>query len=500
MSTKLNVKPSDQIFPLLGSFWNNQFGQRALARSIAQLGSDHWRAHKHFADGINGFFNPGSGSLQTSPFTVVIDLHSVQLSDSSVNNSPLAQYLVPWEASELPVTIASARGRLFLGSDFVPSGDYLKFYTNPVLLFPDGQVHVEQGTEDAFTLAHQLMRLPPTAFPIDLLVDFFRNNSSLLQFKKCLAVIGGRKFFHKEATVREAIDFGEGVVYRMPDFEMFVPYAHTPLSVGTTYPEGWVIGGGVEVHPVPGEEDVDWWGYRDPEGGLPTNRFGDRLYLFNVLPTRRPICLRNELVPAYSIYTDLEGDPDYTHIRFQVSDDRADDDAFWSYVWKQETRTGKYLNSLVGLPAPPAPRLNFSGPPQCWEEVQLAFLQDRYFAQLFNEPIGTPDLEVLPLELTGMVNPIQMLLEAGVKDFAVFVRIQHTLFDSAPEVFQQFLNQARFLDRIVLVEVDQYTAGEGTTVLPASTATFNAAIDAADVISATSSTLVSTYSAYELIV
>jgi hypothetical protein len=362
-------------------------------------------------------------------------------------------YRVPWDRPEVPQVIQTAKGRLTLGIGYTLSygNRFIDFYVSPDEYFPDGKIHVEKATAPAFSLAHKLLGFAPMEGALDPLVETLCTDPTDIQYRKALAIFAGARVFNEDTFVTHADPFLDGYIYRGPDSELYVPYPHTPLQTNRTYPEGYVIGKTVDMYPPTAAVDTQWWGYTDPSGN-PTP-FSDYLQLINFFPISGRVVLQNRAVDAYSIYTDVAGSAAHTHIRFPVYEDRVQDDRFWAYVWQNETSTGRYLNTLAGLPAPPESRSAITGAPECWAEVEFLHTQSRYFEHLYNIPETIPELNTLPSNLRKPVNGLQLLMESGFRDYLLFFRMNYRDVHERIENLSIFLHHTKPLDRYRYVEL-----------------------------------------------
>jgi capsule polysaccharide export protein KpsC/LpsZ len=68
---------SRQVYPLLGSFWNELFAERQLALSLVETATDKQRAWSTVEDGLNGLFSVGDSLRKVAPFTHTFDKQDV---------------------------------------------------------------------------------------------------------------------------------------------------------------------------------------------------------------------------------------------------------------------------------------------------------------------------------------------------------------------------------------------------------------------------------------
>jgi hypothetical protein len=358
------------------------------------------------------------------------------------SDSPLPLFSVPWETPITPTVIVSERGHLFLGSDFYRTGDTLLFHEDPVLLFPNEQIHVVQGGvvgDGPSGWWHRALRIPSEVRDPRVVTTYFSGGQNALDLQKLVAGILGRSFASEDQTVRNVVQTSAGVHYHTDKGVIVCDYPHTVLEAGTKLKNGDVIGGGIRTHPH--NSFTRWWGSSAVQEMINGSR---------ILPIEKSAkIIRNDPTTAYAISSDVPDDANTTHIRFKLFEDREVDDSFWKTVWARETSSGVYLNSIVGLPSPDGVSPNY---------VQLKTdLEDTWALEArFNQEPSAINLNSLHPTLKKEILPLDVLMEAGVSDLLMILSVDYSLIGDKIIWLQRFLRRAYRLDRLSWLHIYNY--------------------------------------------
>lgn len=243
------------------------------------------------------------------------------------------RYLLPIADDMIPVVITTPARDLVLGLDFTLAGSMLVFEESPITLFPDQLIQIRTARcrhRHLFSYTWQVDELSGDGH---FLADYLRARQTPAQFQAAIGEAAGLALVPKTAVLVETIEGDVSTRYLFNDFVIEVGYKHEPLVVGNTYQEGYIVGEAVQVKAaVPG---IEWYRCVTWEQGLSMDAFCP-------VPGLRLMDAETQVKATANGASNL-------HVRFEMSGGLEANDAFWDFQNIQEDRTGRYLNSVIGL-------------------------------------------------------------------------------------------------------------------------------------------------------
>lgn len=237
-----------------------------------------------------------------------------------------------------PLRITTWRGDMIRNTAFHIHNGFLIFHEDPEPLFPERQIVVAVGEKDLDNLHSFPLRIPNDK-PSEHFVRYSRISQSPADFEKALAVMAGLQVLPETGKLLyKVLGDGQSITYVFENFSINCDYPHIPLTEGTTYPKGLVVGDGVSVK-YNDRKGGSWWKAIDFMGGLSMGTVGSKGL---VIPDRT--------VRAY-IHSEDPGSVSGSkaHVRLELDGPQDIQEAYWESVALAETKSGIYLNHLLGL-------------------------------------------------------------------------------------------------------------------------------------------------------
>lgn len=365
MDKRIEASLEGQLFSRTGSFWTTVFAETENVRSLLEtslrtnmlgqldqivrdFSGQHnkaaWRRHVSIGFDSDSIAQAGMQTYGLSDSDVVF---GNDLQHDLVYGQDRVQYWVLPLDSILPLAIQSLDRLLLLGVDFFVQADrWLYFRQDPRTLFPDHRYLVTRGVDLQHQSAVSFFTQVNVAQHEDVLVSFTRQWRTPAFFRRAMAIVGGAGWLRYGGVLRGkfALPNKPWVTHYVFDQEIVqVDYDHTPLEIGSIYPADMIVGDVLRVLlPVPGKV---WWRQVDWKGGLS---------LDPLLPAFPGLSAVDTWAVAYPTYSDAGSvDGSKAHARIQLSGNYAAENRYWEQVAINETNTGCYLNSVLGLPDDP---------------------------------------------------------------------------------------------------------------------------------------------------
>lgn len=419
-----------ETFQVLGSFWNNVFGQKDKAQILLELifrnqllpsfdeavnnlaGNDEIARRIAYQEGLfgeNEVFRSGM---------LVFDDPDKQVFYGTYYDAPVVydkfriNYFVIPIVNFIPLRLQSKNGPLFLGIDFfVQNRQWLFFRQDPRVLFPGNRIPMIEGWQIKYKSFLSFLTKVDTEGNDDLVVNWLRNLQTTLTFKLAVAAVAKLGIIRKGGPLQSAYDTHLGeMIYSFPDEVVRARYPHEHLVVGQIYEPNTIIGDVIQMF-SPHEEKIAWWRQADWHGGI---------ILDPILPGFSGIPLLDANTVAYTAGQDrgsINGSK--VHARLVLSNNFDAEVGYWNAVQSNETATGLYNNTFLKLPE------EVDGGDPSVSDTFDKLIANWRAAQRFNEhyhlPLEQPALDTLSSAKT--VNALDTFFQLYLGDAAMVMTI-----------------------------------------------------------------------------
>ena len=232
----------------------------------------------------------------------------------------------------LPLAIATATRDLVLGIDYTAGVDCLIFSENPSTLFPNNKILTRACLKTCRALLSYTWQVDQAPEGGVHIARYLRDTQSPKQFGLAVAEAAGFRIMPEDAVVRQVIPLRAGCRYIFDQGAIDAVYPHTPLQAGDELAQHDVIGSPVRLFAAGG---ASWYRGLDWSEGLSL----DQLCQFNgIIVPDRPC-------RVHAVSQDTGG----LHVRIELEGNAEAIDKFWQHIWAGEIRSGRYLNSAIGL-------------------------------------------------------------------------------------------------------------------------------------------------------
>lgn len=327
-----------------------------------------WKYHAVSLDGI--LTTPGGE-------TILLPSEDVGVTVSNTDAFPETGWVIHVPEMEveglIPESIMTSEGVYMLGVDYKIGKDFLFFREHPSALFPENIITVRAGRQ----LRKSFFSYPTSTDTFfsraDIIGNYVRERQGLPELFLAAATAGGLEIVDKDSKLEGISQSGSSLYsYIFEDYRVDVDYPHNAMIeefvpaktvIGNVFrmytPKRTVEGGLDRWH----RESIDWsagLSLKDismfPDVTLADERTG----AWSEGETEGNQLARFYLHTGDSVLAGideailLENDPEKLEKLQQDREDRLTEikqkeNRFWSIVRKSEKRTGKYLNSIIGL-------------------------------------------------------------------------------------------------------------------------------------------------------
>lgn len=441
---KIESTLEGRMLRAVGSFWSSVFKEEDKVRVLLEAGlrtqalGDFNRAVQNFAG------NNRLGALVRHVFIPfeqndVIETGS-QVYDSldglfnygeySDANTVFGDYRIRYWAlpltSVVPVAIQALDRQLLLGVDFfIQAGRFIYFRQDPRELFPPGSYLVVRGYDQNYRSYMSFFTQTKAPLHEDLVLAYFRGMQTPQNFKLALAAVGDLGIIRKGGKLLSVAQTGNSTyetIYAFADETVRVDYAHTPLVLGQEYAPLTVIGDAIQVFQAD-RRTSSWWRQLDWRGGLT---------LDPVIPGVKSLPLPDAWTYAYSAGQDAgSSNGSKVHAQLQLGQDFYLEKAYWDRVREAETRTGFYLNSVLGLPE----EVEDTNPtsPETYAKLIAATEEANVLNRQLGYPMELPDVAALPS--AKLVNALDVFFQAALSQVGMVIAFNQARLEHSKEVF-----------------------------------------------------------------
>ena len=441
---KIDATWQTQAIHKIGSFWTSVFADKPHMRALLGL---VWKNHatNDFKSSLRNLAGNHAEARIATYIPVPFEERNVLKSGMLFYNDPERRHTYEEDSAILygyyrlnyhglklkniiPTSIESTSGTLVLGIDFFILVDrYIFFRDDPNKLFLNHQYVVISGIDRNYRSFISYMVKSNSIEYQDLIVDYFRHFQTPKYFRLALAAVGGLKILRKAQKLLEIHTTVTETIYTFETVTLRVDYNHDQLVVGTTYPDFFIIGGGIKLIRSDGT-DRAWWREIDWRGGIS---------LDPILPGIRGLSLLDETTAAYPAGVDAQSiNGSKLHTRLKLSTDYTREKAYWELVAKRETKSGFYLNTLIKLAEE-----SDSGDAtilDTFSKLEAAYEGANELNKLMKWPEEYPDFLALPG--AQQVNALDVFFRAMLADTAMVVLINPNNVKYPQEVYA-FLNR-----------------------------------------------------------
>lgn len=356
-----SIRRRSDLWQRLGSFWTAAFRQRAQAKTLMAAATQTAATGRQAARTASlAGRDTESRSVHYQPFS--FQSERIILTGSQLYNDPdhplvyalrhadaqqaYGVFRIPYFALPLqgviPIVIQAKSRRLLCGTDFyIVRERWCLFRDDPRTLFPEHQFVIIFG---------RLIERPSWvsgligAHGLDSdrrLLEYLKRSPTPGAFRLALAEAGGLAITRTSGRLAHKYRLFDRMIYAFDHEVVRVDYPHTELTVGEVYPAQTIIGDGIQVY-MAGERPAAWWRQVNWRRGLS---------LRPILPQFGHLNLIDTDTLAYVAGQDSGSvNGSKVHARIQLSPDYYAEEPYWEEVSRQETRTGQYLNWMLGLP------------------------------------------------------------------------------------------------------------------------------------------------------
>lgn len=448
--SNINAVYRSQIPPTIGSFWSTLFANPKQVQLLLELVQTS-RSQTLLQAAVNDLAGNYEASRQVAHVAVKFDSKAVIQTGMQLYDDPDKQmdyrtlqdyeliynfFRIPYWVlpiqGVIPDSIQSSAGKLLIGVDFfILKDEYIFFRQDPRVIFPNCKYLVNSGRiKDYHSFISYLLKVQVKENS-DYVVQYYRRFQTPKYLGLAMAAVGGLGILRTSEKLQAIQTNLSTTVYMFETQVVRVNYPHTPLVVGTTYPDNYIIGEGIQIFQN-SETDSDWWRQVDWRGGLA---------LDPILQDFRGLALIDRDTVAYTAGQDVGSVAgSKVHARVKLSDNFFAEEPYWQYVAARETSEGLYLNALLGLPED----TGVANPSVMDTFAKLRKAVDA--ANIINTQIGLPteDPDVGALPNSVRVNALDLFFRAVLSDAGFVV-----LFDisAIPDPLAVF----NFLSREMLI-------------------------------------------------
>lgn len=338
---------------MLGSFWNSTFGQIQRAKRLVTLTGKRQGLSmiENAMQNLAGDTAPIIVENQWVSFNPndVQDAGEVLYDSNSIfygtwthypdilNGGSVRYWLLPiTPGAVIPFCIQAVGYKLLVGVDFfVVKDQFILFRIDPRTLFNGSSYLIVCGRVKRKSLLEYPLGIHVEG-KVGPVVQYCRNSQTPGMLQKALVEIAGVGALPSTQTLISVQVIGCDTIYTFSTDVIRVSYPHTLLTVGQTYPEGYVIGNAIQVLSGSNSQKA-WWRSVNWQGGLSL----DPLLSFKGLQ------LPDSLVWAY--VSGVDSPSGQAHVRMPLSNNFWTEKPYWDEVATKETTQGYYLNGVVGI-------------------------------------------------------------------------------------------------------------------------------------------------------
>lgn len=441
---KIESSIEGRLFQTLGSFWTTVFKDRDKVRVLLEtnLRTNLLGQFNQAVQNYGG--NPKLSALTRHVFVPfeqndiietgmqVYDMYAPQFNFGDFTDAPTTygDYRIRYWAlplkDVLPVAIQARDRQLLVGMDFFIQADrYIFFRQDPRILFPPGSYLVVRGYERANRPYISFFTQTETPGYDDLVTQYFRRLQTPQYFRLALASVAGLGIIRRGGellSITETYNNTGEVIYCFPTESVRVNYTHERLVVGQEYSPLTLIGNVIQVAQADRKQNA-WWRQINWRGGLT---------LDPLIPGVRSLPLPDVWTTAYNAGQDSGSvDGSKVHAQLRLSNDFYTEKVYWDQVRIDETRSGFYLNNVIGLgnETPDADPTT----PDTYEKLLEITQEANDLNFQLGIPQEQPDVGALPQ--TKRVNALDTFFQAVLGDVGMVIAFDQNQMVKQKEVF-----------------------------------------------------------------
>lgn len=254
-------------------------------------------------------------------------------------------YYVPIAINITPVAIATVTKELTIGTGFLTAPGYILFYESPNELFPDSQILCRSAYLRESHLMDYTYQVDNIYTGGEYMAQYMRASHSATALRLAIAEIAGLPIIKTESileavyynTVSTIYEF-DTCVLRVPDY-----IAHTPLTVGTTYAAGTIVGADyVKVYSKSNGTSTPWYRHED----LTSTWASTGLVLSSLTPFNSVIA--SDVTGTFSINGATGSGTAHLKLSGITGSSTG---SYWAFVRQSEIHTSKYIANVPGVTA-----------------------------------------------------------------------------------------------------------------------------------------------------
>lgn len=475
--SKIPAAQRSQLYHRIGSFWLDLFGDQDQIRTIidATTRTPFGDTVRFLADMLSGQIDEGkvrryvevpfrkqsvfeSGRLlyddpdEEQTFLDVSDYVSVY------GTNQIRYYVVPL-SSILPYQIQAGDEALVLGVDFFVHTDWIYFRRDPRTLFEGGYYLVTAGLDLSRRTYMTQFTGVRAGNQEKWVVDFLRRSQTPNAYMLAMAAVAGLGIVEFGGAVQNVTELPSGgAIYIFPSERVVADYAHERLTVGTVVKPRSVIGDAIRMIQKDDSGNA-WWRQIDWHGGM---------VLDPLIPGFHGLKLVDKDTIAYCAGQDdgsVAGSK--VHARLILTENFFNEKPYWDYVSSLETRSGHYLNGLLGLPE------EIDGGDPAVADTFQKLLDANAAANVLNAELGLPQEQPTPAALpnTQVVNALDTFFRAVFDESAFVLAIQQGQIPHVDQLFD-FIARERLVGMTPIIisflgyhPSDTLTVGENFQVM-----------------------------------
>jgi len=263
---------------------------------------------------------------------------------------PERYYILPYCELNIPKLIRTSKGKLALGIDFYYANEYLWFTENPLTLFEDYTIHIEESSNFNNSNYNYIYNTSNLYNNIDYVAKYLRYDQTPKALKLALAAICKLPIIRKGGVLRSIVEHPDHVTYVFEDETVNVYYEHTRLISGASYAADSLIDAPLVVlNNTP--QNNDWYRRITWNKGLSLDAYSP----FTGLTL--------EDKPASAFVSSFNTTYNKPHIIIDIASSEVIGEGntkfnnngafqkYWEYIHSVEAETGYFLNDIIGLQA-----------------------------------------------------------------------------------------------------------------------------------------------------
>ena len=441
---KIEATLEGRMLRTIGSFWSSVFREKEQVRVLLEaglrttvLGSFNQSVQNLAGDVrlgslVRHVFVPFEQNDVIETGAQVYDSQSIMFAYGEYTDAPTAfgDYRIKYWALPLttvmPISIQALDRQLLIGVDFfIQAGRFIYFRQDPRTLFPPGAYLVVRGYDLSYRSYISFFTQTQSTEHEDLVTNYFRGMQTPQNFKLAMAAVGGLGIIRKGGKLLSIAQTGNNTsetIYVFADEVVRVNYGHEPLQLGATYAPLTVIGDIIQVFQADRRQTA-WWRQLNWRGGLT---------LDPLIPGARSMSLPDAWTYAYSAGQDVgSAGGSKVHAQLKLSPDFYLEKEYWDRVRVAETRTGHYLNSVLGL----AEEVEDSNPTsaETYDKLLAATEAANVLNLQLGYPLETPDVASLPG--AKLVNALDVFFQAALDQVGMVIAFDQKRLDRQKQVF-----------------------------------------------------------------